>query len=322
MITSPNKKVMTQQKIIIKRNADFGEVADTLLFTVPAGQTFAPSEITFKRGATAPDKDGDGVFTIIKKSGVTETVIYTGDSVIIPGANAVANVPLSTSLVLNAGDTLRLKVTTPDSGAEAICDIEIVGISDGDSVSGDVTLYTDLATVASYTGKTFTEQEEDTVREYIKAMSLYIDAYCNRDIYRTEPATYRYDGDGSELLRISDVCDITEVTVDDVARSFTTYPQNKPYASRILIEDGYRFTKGRSNVTVTGIQAMSTTLPADVKQACTVLVAGILNAKDVQGKVGTTERIGAYSVTYKDEAQQTDFATAKTSLSAYRRIAL
>ena len=148
-----------------------------------------------------------------------------------------------------------------------------------------------------------------------------MDNYCNRVLFDDVVQTFKYDGDGSDLIIIKDVCDITEVKVDNETVTYFKYPQNKPYASRIRL-DGYKFPYGIENVSVTGIQAMSSTLKDDIKHACTVLVAGIHNAKNAQGKVGTTERINNYSITYKDEAQRIDFETAKATLASYKRIAL
>jgi hypothetical protein len=48
-------------------------------------------------------------------------------------------------------------------------------------------------------------------------------------------------------------------------------------------------------------------VPADIKFAATVLVAGIINySADVAGEVKSMS-LGGYSVTYKDEKQWQDF---------------
>lgn len=188
--------------------------------------------------------------------------------------------------------------------------------------------YTTIEAVENYPLITIDEAYKGQVTDWIKAMSSQIDLMCNRSI---APAftdsdiaieeTYYYDGDGSKLLIISDCCDISSVTIDDVETEVFKYPANKPYTSRIVLADSC-FTKGNQNVAVTGIQAMNPEIPEDIKFACTVLVAGIINNQKKLDKVGTTERIGAYSVTYRDDAQMKDFETAKNILSGYKRIAL
>lgn len=188
--------------------------------------------------------------------------------------------------------------------------------------------YTTIEAIENYLLITIDEAFQGQVTDWIKAMSSQIDLMCNRSI---APAftdsdvaieeTFLYDGDGSDIIIISDCCDISEVTVDNDVREFYKYPANKPYASRIKL-DGYKFTTGIQNVAVTGIQAMNTTVPEDIKFACTVLVAGIINNQKKLDKIGTTEKIGAYSITYRDDAQRADFETAKKTLSGYRRIAI
>ncbi len=184
--------------------------------------------------------------------------------------------------------------------------------------------YTTIESVCGYLGIEVPSESSDEYAHFeawILAMSMWIDKYTNRTIYRTEESTIKYDGDGSDLMVINDVIDPV-VTVDGESREVFTYPTNKPYASRIALDDGWKFTRGRQNIHVTGVHAMAIYLPDDVQQACNVLVAGIYNAKNVQGKVGTSETIGSYSVTYRDAAQKTDFDNAKAILSGYRRIAL
>jgi hypothetical protein len=311
---------MTKEKIITIENVDFGTVANSIVFTVPVGQSFSISRINLIKNEVATAVQGDGNFRLARKSDDAE--IYADTSAIIPNAGTSKQITLEASPVINSGDKIELQVTDADTGDEAICTIEIVGLISGDIITEAGKQYSDIEAVRSYTGKPLTtEAEIEEVEKYIGAMTRIIDSLCNRIVFDDEISTYTYDGDGSDLLVIKDVCDITEVTIGGVATEFVKYPQNKPYASRLKL-DGYRFTKGLANVAVTGIQAMNSTLPEDVKLACTVLVAGVLNNKDIQGKVGTTERIGAYSVTYRDEAQQADFATAKATLSAYKRIAL
>lgn len=188
--------------------------------------------------------------------------------------------------------------------------------------------YTTIEAVENYPLITIDEAYKGQVIDWIKAMSSQIDFMCNRSIAPVFTdsdvavvETYKYDGDGSDLLIISDCCEISEVTLDGKVIEVLEYPANKPYTSRIVLDGSY-FTKGRQNVTVTGIQAMNTEVPEDIKFACTVLVAGIINNQKKLDKVGTTERIGNYSVTYRDDAQMKDFETAKNILAGYKRISL
>lgn len=183
--------------------------------------------------------------------------------------------------------------------------------------------YTTKEAVENYILKTIDDGFDVQLTEWIKAMSNYIENVTKRRIFRSTPETFKYDGDGSSLLVISDCNTITEVKVDDTVMvldtDYFTYPKNKGYTSRIVL-DGWRFTKGLSNVSVTAKQGMSATLPSDIKFACTVLVAGIINNQLFNDKKGTTERIGGYSISYKDDQQVKDYQEANRILDGYKRI--
>lgn len=181
--------------------------------------------------------------------------------------------------------------------------------------------YTDKASVENYILKDIDAAFDDQIANWILAMSRYIDRYCNRTIWREEEETFKYDGDGSDLMIIKDCIDPV-VSIDGVVTEVYKYPTTKEYTSRIVLDDGYKFTKGKQNVEVTGLQCMSLYLPEDIQFACTVLVGGIINNQEDQDKSGTTERIGNYSVTYKTKDQLKDFETAKQILNSYKRIAI
>lgn len=182
--------------------------------------------------------------------------------------------------------------------------------------------YTDKEALENYLLKNIDDQFNDQIDSWINAMSIYIDNFCNRNIYRDTEEKYTYDGDGDEVLHIKDCCEISSVTVDGDEVEVYKYPKNKPYASRLVRKDGLNWAKGRENILVTGYQAMNKTLPENIKYVCTVLVAGIINNQIFGDKNGNTERIGSYSVTYRDKSQNTDFDSVKKILSSYKRIAI
>lgn len=182
--------------------------------------------------------------------------------------------------------------------------------------------YTDKTAVENYLIKTIDDSFDAQLTEWIEAMSLLIDSMANRTIFRETPETFKYDGDGTRLILIKDCVDITAVTVDgiDLTSEIVKYPANKGYTSRIALPDRI-FTKGMQNVSVTAIQAMNKVLPADIKTACTILVAGILNNQTLKGQA-RTEQIGNYSVTYMNDQQEKDFVMAKSIIASYRRIVI
>lgn len=184
--------------------------------------------------------------------------------------------------------------------------------------------YTTKEDIENYILKNIDDAFDGQLGDWIKAMSNYIENTTKRRIYRSTAETFKYDGDGSDLMIIGDCNNITEVKLDGNVLTrdvdYTTYPKNKSYISRIALIDGLRFTKGINNIEVTAIQSMTNSLPVDIKFACTVLVAGILNSQMYNDKKGTTERIGNYSITYKDDQQIKDFEQVKQILAGYTRI--
>lgn len=179
--------------------------------------------------------------------------------------------------------------------------------------------YTTKADVEAYLGITISA----TIDLYINAMSRYIDAYCKRIIFNDTSSAYLYDGDGTNITVINDCVDITEVLVDgEIVTDYLKYPANKTYVSRIALPEFARFSVGQQNIKVTAKQAMNKTLPDDIKFACTVLVAGVMNNKSRVQKNGTNEKIGNYSISYTSDAQLADLQSAKGILNSYKRITL
>ena len=185
----------------------------------------------------------------------------------------------------------------------------------------DIKPYTDIEAIENYILKDIDSGFTDQVDEWIVAMSRWIDNFCNRDITRTEEETFIYDGDGTNITLIKDCVDLTEVKVDDVIVPVLEYPTNKDYTSRIVLSDDV-FRSALQNIEVTAIHGMTKVVPDQIKTACTILVAGIINSQTDMDKAGTTEKFGNYSVSYSKDQQKQDFATVKDNLTGYKRIAI
>ncbi len=181
-------------------------------------------------------------------------------------------------------------------------------------------MYTSKEAVLNYLIKTLDSQYYSQLESWIVAMSRQIDRICNRVIWREDEETFKYDGDGTDMILIKDCIDPV-VKIDGIIRPVLTYPTNKEYASRIKL-DGYRFTKGKQNIEVTGLQCMALYLPDDIALACTIMVAGIIRNQIFGDKVGTTESIGNYQITYKNVGERDEMGSVKQILSGYTHIAL
>lgn len=319
---------MTKQKIISivfdgSTNQPSGSQVD--LLTVPAGASLAVTSVIFKTRDVNGDVTqvgGQGIYRLQRASDEAQILEFEASGLPAGEANLSQTFPVEGDApVIPAEDRLVLYTDTPDEGSFPSWSVEVIGILSGVSVSSGK-MYTDVDAVGAYLGVTISEEDEEKVEEWIRAMSITIDNLANRVIQDDATQTFSYDGDGSNLLIIKDCVDISAVVVGsrDVTAHIAKYPANKGYTSRIALKDGYRFEKGLLNVSVTAIQAMHEEVPADIKLACTILVAGIYNKSE--GAVGKSEKIGDYSVTYAEGDQETDFANAKRIISSYRRIAL
>lgn len=191
--------------------------------------------------------------------------------------------------------------------------------------------YTTIENIENYLLETIDGSFTGQIGDWIIAMSNQIDVICNRSIapIMTDSSTpveetYYYDGDGSDELIIGECISISEVKIDDtvISSDLYFYPANKSYTNKLKLANGKYFTKGFKNIEVTAIQAMHNEIPQDIAFACTILVVGVINTQKKLDKAGTTERIGSYSITYRDDAQKADYDLAMDILSKYKKIAV
>lgn len=186
-----------------------------------------------------------------------------------------------------------------------------------------------------YTSKTKVEQYlgGDAISEdldhYIEAMSRYMDQVTDRILVvdtNEDATTRKYDGNGTPTLLVDDFVSIGTLSVDSNTidpLNYVTYPANEPYSNEIVITSGTAFYKDRLNVSITGYFGRfdgTDNVPYDIEQACTVLVAGIVqNSKSPNGVV-KSESIGRYNVTYANDKQAQDFKMAMSTLDYYRKV--
>lgn len=180
--------------------------------------------------------------------------------------------------------------------------------------------YTDKTTIENYLLSEVDSTMDDQIDSWIEAMENHIDKETGRNFVADEEASERlYDGDGDREIFIDDCVEIEKVELDDEEIDYFAYPANETPKISIAREYG-KFTRGRQNIAVTAKWGYSVAVPADIKFACTVLVAGIINnAADTGGEVKSMS-MGEYSVTYKDAKQTSDFDNVKKILANYRRM--
>lgn len=180
--------------------------------------------------------------------------------------------------------------------------------------------YCSRTDVANYLLTTIDSGFNSTVDGWITAMSRFMDSYTGRTLVSETTSTRKYDGNGTRELLIDEAIDITEVRVGTTTVTPLQYPANSDAKYQLMFESDV-FTRGRQNVEVDATFARYNSLPEDIKFACTVLVAGIVNQNKDQNMAVKSEKIGQYQVTYQDEQHRADVKQAMMILDLNKRIA-
>ena len=193
--------------------------------------------------------------------------------------------------------------------------------------------YTTKVAVENYTLTTIDNSFDSQIDDWISAVETQIEQITGRVFVADAVASARrYNGDGSREIRIDDAVEITQVRVGDTIYTadesgdgdedeYTLYPANGLPKNQIWLDGAY-FSKGAKNVKVTAKWGYSVAVPADVKFAATVMVAGIINfANSAEGEVQSMS-IGRYSVTYKTDQEKKDYMKAADILATYKRMGI
>jgi len=167
-----------------------------------------------------------------------------------------------------------------------------------------------------YTLKSIDNSFDTAIARWTEQITQYIENYTGREFRVPAEAESRlFDGNNQYEMLLGDFFDITEVTVDDTAIDVLAYPANK--VQKYKVTSSKLFKRGRQNVEVTAMFGFEA-IPEDIKFACLVLVAGIVNVQVNAHK--SSESIGNYSVSYETESQRDDFKRATQILQMYRTI--
>lgn len=194
--------------------------------------------------------------------------------------------------------------------------------------------YTNKTEIENYILTTIDSTFNSQVDNWIEAMENYIDHMTGRNFIAdsvSNDSDKYYDGDNTSKLLIDDAVEITEIEVGDgnvltpdtsplkADGDFVTQPYNRTPITRIVLRAGYFPTYPKQGIRVKARWGFSENVPADIKQVCTVLVAGIINyGNNADGEVKSMN-IGSYSVTYKDEKQWQDFERVGEILKNYKK---
>lgn len=204
--------------------------------------------------------------------------------------------------------------------------------------------YTDEAAVENYLLQDISASFSSQIDAWIEGIENIIDQVTGRNFIADSEASARvFDGDGEQDLIVDDCVAVTKVEVgnDDYGGTFTevsssgsdryflepanaqSLNQPVPY-TKIVLRSRY-WAEGKQNNRVTAKWGYSAEVPADIKFAATVFLAGVLNQQRQGGDEIKSERIGNYTVTYNSDRggnSFADFEKAKMILDSYKKYVL
>lgn len=195
--------------------------------------------------------------------------------------------------------------------------------------------YTSVEKIENFLLLDVEEYFEPQVEDWIGDVERFIDEQTGRNFIADSEASARlYNGDGTNELEIDDCVEVESVELGDdfyidsgelftETEDYITLPANaiaKGFPIKAIHLKNINFTKGLQNHRITAKWGYSVACPGDISMAATILTAHIykFGRGGVVGGV-SQERIGNYSVTYKDDKDRADYETAMNILSKYKR---
>ena len=189
--------------------------------------------------------------------------------------------------------------------------------------------YTTEQKIADYLG---IDLVADMFNDVMEGVEAYIDNYTGRNfVADADPSDKVFDGRGSRKLRIDDCVDIVSVSMGDedfggTFTAFTDYvelPNNVFPKTEIITTDGTWFREGIGNHKVNAKWGYSILVPKDIEQATTIMCAGIYGFGQNGGAQGVkSEKIGDYSISYKDQDPAQITIQVQGILDRYKKIML
>ncbi|MFW6173526.1 MAG: hypothetical protein ACOC5T_07270 [Elusimicrobiota bacterium] len=188
--------------------------------------------------------------------------------------------------------------------------------------------YTTKEKIEAYLGETIST----TLTDYIQAVTNWIDLYTGTT-FEAETGTKLYDGLGGKEIITDDFINLTKIEIldrdGDILHTLDSdddwylYPANSDVKNRIVINSANApisvFYKRNQNVKVYADFGYSEDVPDDIALAATILVGNILKDNDVDLKDKKSEKIGNYSVTYKDIEAVSERLKVNSILDHYKR---
>ncbi len=195
--------------------------------------------------------------------------------------------------------------------------------------------YCSVEEIENYTLTEIESGFETQIESWIETAEAIIDRRTGRNFILEDDAEdeVRYfDGNGKEEMYIDECLEITSVEILDTDGTILYtleldthcygYPYNSQPMRKLIVAPGNPlisvFNSGIRNIKITGQFGYSSTVPKQINFATMVLASGIMNfSNHADGEI-KSEKIGDYSVSYKDD-QWKDFELAKEIIEEFTK---
>lgn len=193
--------------------------------------------------------------------------------------------------------------------------------------------YTDKTSIENYLLQTIDSSFNSQIDAWIQAVEAFIDKLTSRNFVADasgSESTRLYDGNGGYEMEFDDfivegatdlgklILKIGDPAVTISNSNIYLEPANTDRKRKIILKENV-FTAGRQVISLTARFGYSAAVPADIKMAATILVAGITNySNNTKGKV-QSETIGRYSVSYKTDQGWNDYKSAIDIIKSYKK---
>lgn len=195
--------------------------------------------------------------------------------------------------------------------------------------------YATKTDIENYLNTTISSSMDTQITSWIAAVQAWIDTYTGRTFEAAGASTRLYDGSGTDEILTDDFIVMTKIeildadgdvdeTIDYIDEYFL-YPENETAKNRIVINAENSpigiFPEGNQNIKVYATFGFAATVPADIKLAATMLVAGIIE-KSLKGGNVESERLGDYSISFGNLAELPNYLEVTEILDQYRDLAV
>lgn len=195
-------------------------------------------------------------------------------------------------------------------------------------------MYTNKGSIQNYLMIDIDASFDTQIERWISVVKSYIDKYTGRkDGFESASSVKYFDGNGKREIDIDECTSVTSVQVLEangdgveftlvagLEEDYVTYPYNTTPIYRLKLVANSQlgaFYSGEKRVKVTAIWGHSTSVPADIELAATMLVSSIID-KGLRGGKVQSESLGDYSVTYGGIDETAQAIGVKSILNKYK----